>query len=162
MRQSIETIVFFQALLGGATEAVERHAVMAGLLTGAVALGVIFLILRKAAFRIPLGSFFTATSILLYAMAVIFAGQGIASFQESGVIRTTFVDYVPAIQVLGLFPTVQTLAAQAVMLGLAALALFAPSGPRKRHHGETPAAVGNASAADNPGAAGGKVTARIA
>ena len=96
------------------------------------------------------------------AMAVIFAGQGIASFQESGVIRTTFVDYVPTIQVLGLFPTVQTLAAQAVMLGLAALALFAPAGPRKRHHGDAPAAAGSSSAANNPGAAGGKVTARIA
>ncbi len=136
MREGAETIVFFQALLGGATETVERHAVMAGLLTGAIALGVIFLVLRKAAFRIPLGSFFTATSVLLYALAVIFAGQGIASFQESGVMRATFVDHVPTIQVLGLFPTVQTLAAQAVMLGLAALALFAPAGPRKRKHGE--------------------------
>jgi high-affinity iron transporter len=128
MREGAETIVFFQALLGGTTEAVERHAVMAGLLTGAIALGVIFLVLRKAAFRIPLGSFFTATSVLLYALAVIFAGQGIASFQESGVMRATFVDHVPTVQVLGLFPTVQTLAAQAVVLGLAALALFAPQG----------------------------------
>jgi high-affinity iron transporter len=148
MREGAETIVFFQALLGGATEAVERHAVMAGLLTGAITLGVIFLVLRKAAFRIPLGSFFTATSMLLYAMAVIFVGQGIASFQESGVIRTTFVDHVPTIQALGLFPTVQTLAAQAVMLGLAALALFAPAGPRKRKRDDAPAA-----------AAGGKVIA---
>ena len=141
MREGAETIVFFQALLGGATETVERHAVMAGLLTGAVALGVIFLVLRKAAFRIPLGSFFTATSVLLYALAVIFAGQGIASFQESGVIRATFIDHVPTIQALGLFPTVQTLAAQAVMLGLAALALFAPAGPRRRSHGDAAAAA---------------------
>jgi high-affinity iron transporter len=148
MREGAETIVFFQALLGGATEAVERHAVMTGLLTGAITLGVIFLVLRKAAFRIPLGSFFTATSMLLYAMAVIFVGQGIASFQESGVIRTTFVDHVPTIQTLGLFPTVQTLAAQAVMLGLAALALFAPAAPRKRKRDDAPAA-----------AAGGKVIA---
>jgi high-affinity iron transporter len=149
MREGAETIVFFQALLGGATEAIERHAVMAGLVMGAVALGVIFIVLRKAAFRIPLGSFFTATSVLLYALAVIFVGQGIASFQESGVMRATFVDHVPTIQVLGLFPTVQTLVAQAVMLGLAAIALFAVSG-RKRKHDNAPAA------------AGGKVRARIA
>jgi high-affinity iron transporter len=148
MREGAETIVFFQALLGGATETVERHAVIAGLLAGAMALGVIFLVLRKAAFRIPLGSFFTATSVLLYAMAVIFVGQGIASFQESGVLRTTFVDHLPTIQTLGFFPTVQTLAAQAVMLGLAALALFAPAGPRRRKRDDAPAA-----------AAGGKVVA---
>jgi len=162
MREGAETIVFFQALLGGATETVERHAVMAGLLTGAIALGIIFLVLRKAAFRIPLGSFFTATSVLLYGLAVIFAGQGIASFQESGVIRATFVDHVPTIQVLGLFPTVQTLAAQAVMLGLAALALFAPAGVRKRRHGDAPAAAVHPRAAGSPATAGSKVSARIA
>jgi high-affinity iron transporter len=139
MREGAETIVFFQALLGGATENVERHAVMSGLLAGAIALGVIFMVLRKAAFRIPLGSFFTATSVLLYALAVIFVGQGIASFQESGVIRATFVDHVPTIQTLGLFPTVQTLAAQALMIVLAALALFAPAGPRKRNRDDAPA-----------------------
>ncbi len=150
MREGAETIVFFQALLGGATETAERHAVMAGLLAGALALGVIFLVLRKAAFRIPLGSFFTATSVLLYGLAVIFVGQGISSFQESGVLRATFVDHVPTIQVLGLFPTVQTLAAQAAMLGLAALALLAPAGPRRRKRDDTPAA------------AGGKVSPRIA
>ena len=150
MREGAETIVFFQALLGGATETVERQAVMAGLLTGAVALGVIFLVLRKAAFRIPLGSFFTATSVLLYGLAVIFVGQGISSFQESGVMRATFVDHVPTIQALGLFPTLQTLAAQSAMLGLAALALFAPAGPRRRKRDDAPAA------------ADGKVSSRIA
>lgn len=150
MREGAETIVFFQALLGGATETVERHAVMAGLLAGAVALGVIFLVLRKAAFRIPLGSFFTATSVLLYGLAVIFVGQGISSFQESGVMRATFVDHVPTIQALGLFPTLQTLAAQSAMLGLAALALFAPAGPRRRKRDDAPAA------------ADGKVSSRIA
>jgi high-affinity iron transporter len=150
MREGAETIVFFQALLGGATETVERHAVMAGLLTGAVALGVIFLVLRKAAFRIPLGSFFTATSVLLYGLAVIFVGQGISSFQESGLMHATFIDRAPTIQALGIFPTVQTLAAQAAMLGLAALALFAPAGSRRRKR-------------DNMSAAAeGKVSPRIA
>jgi high-affinity iron transporter len=140
MREGAETIVFFQALLGGATETVERHAVMAGLLSGAIALGLIFAVLRKAAFRIPLGSFFTATSVLLYAMAVIFVGQGLASLQESGVMRTTFVDHLPTIQVLGVFPTLQTLLGQAAMLGLAALALFAPAGLYRRKYGKAPAA----------------------
>jgi high-affinity iron transporter len=138
MREGAETVVFFQALLAGATETVERHAVTAGMLAGAMALGVIFLVLRKAAFRIPLGSFFTATSVLLYALAVIFVGQGIASFQESGVMHATFVDHVPTIQVLGIFPTMQTLAAQGLMLGLAALAMFVPIGRRGRKRSGAP------------------------
>lgn len=154
MREGAETIVFFQALLAGATETVERHAVTAGLLAGAVGLAVIFLVLRKATFRIPLGSFFTATSVLLYALAVIFVGQGIASFQESGVIRATFVDHVPAIEMLGIFPTVQTLAAQAVMLMLAALAIFVPR--RKGTGRQAPTNVGGSANA------GGEIRARVA
>lgn len=155
MREGAETIVFFQALLAGATETVERHAVTAGLLAGAVGLAVIFLVLRKATFRIPLGSFFTATSVLLYALAVIFVGQGIASFQESGVIRATFVDHVPAIEMLGIFPTVQTLAAQAVMLMLAALAIFVPR-RRKGTGRQAPTNVGGSANA------GGEIRARVA
>lgn len=154
MREGAETIVFFQALLAGATATIERHAVTAGLLVGCATLAVIFAVLRKAAYHIPLGSFFRATSVLLYALAVIFVGQGIASFQESGVMHATFVNYVPTVQTLGLFPTVQTLAAQGLLLGLAALAIFVPM-VRRRHA----ARIGAQAPADT---AGGEVRARIA
>ena len=60
---------------------------------------------------------------MLYAMAVIFIGQGFASLQEADCVGATFVDYVPALPALGIFPTVQTLGAQAILL-LAALTLF--------------------------------------
>ncbi|HZO83302.1 MAG TPA: FTR1 family protein [Candidatus Binataceae bacterium] len=132
MREGAETIVFFQALLAGATETAERHAVTAGLLAGAVVLAVVFAVLRKAAYHIPLGSFFRTTSVLLYALAVIFVGQGIASFQESGVVRATFVDHVPTVQMLGLFPTIQTLAAQGALIALAAAAMVIPPMRRAR------------------------------
>lgn len=140
MREGAETIVFFQALLSGATEAAERHAVTAGLLAGGLVLAVVFALLRKAAYHIPLGSFFRATSVLLYALAVIFVGQGIASFQESGVVHATFVDHVPTIQMLGLFPTVQTLAAQGVLIALAALAIVMPMRARTQAAEGTPQA----------------------
>lgn len=132
MREGAETIVFFQALLAGATATAERHAVTAGLLAGGAVLAVIFAVLRKATYRIPLGSFFRATSVLLYALAVIFVGQGIASFQESGVLNATFINHVPTVQMLGLFPTVQTLAAQAALIALALLAIFVPMRKRRR------------------------------
>jgi high-affinity iron transporter len=154
MREGAETIVFFQALLAGATETAERHAVAAGLLAGGLVLAVTFAALRKAAYHIPLGSFFRATSVLLYALAVIFVGQGIASFQESGVVHATFVDHVPTVQMLGLFPTIQTLAAQAALLALAALAMVMPMGTRRRD--------ANSPAASAPAAAQSEARARIA
>jgi high-affinity iron transporter len=126
MREGAETIVFFQALRNGATEVAEQHAIIAGMIAAAIALAAAFVVVRRAADRIPLGVIFKATSILLYAMAVVFVGQGIASLQEASVVPATFVDYMPTIPMLGVFPTVQTLGAQAVLMVLAAAAVFFP------------------------------------
>ncbi|MGH7905205.1 MAG: FTR1 family iron permease, partial [Candidatus Binataceae bacterium] len=98
MREGAETIVFFQALLSGATATVEKQAVMAGVAAGAIALAIAFIILRRAASRIPIGSFFSVTTVLLYGLAVVFIGQGVASWQESGLIAATFVPYAPSVQ----------------------------------------------------------------
>jgi len=126
LREGAETIVFFQALAAGATETVERHAVVMGLLAGAAALALTFAILRKVTYMIPIGPVFAVTSMMLYGLAIIFAGQGIASFQESGVMGATFISSMPTIPMLGLYPTVQTLAAQAVLLTLALAAVARP------------------------------------
>ena len=68
MREGAETIVFFQALTSGATETVERHAVAAGIVAAAVALAASFVVIKRAADRIPMKIFFHATSIMLYAL----------------------------------------------------------------------------------------------
>jgi high-affinity iron transporter len=126
MREGAETIVFFQALVAGATEPAERHAVFAGVVAGAIGLTVIFVCLRSLVSRIPIGAFFSVTSILLYALAVIFVGQGIASFQESGVMSATFINHLPTLPMFGFFPTIQTIVAQAILILLAAAAAFVP------------------------------------
>ena len=139
MREGAETIVFFQALLGGATETVERHAVMAGLLAGAVALGVIFLVLRKAAFRIPLGSFFTATSVLLYATGGDFRRPGNRELSGIGRDARDFRRSCADDPGAGALPHRADAGGAGRDAGLAALALFAPAGPRKRKRGDAPA-----------------------
>ena len=62
IREGAETIVFFQALTVGATEAVEKHAVMAGIAAATVGLAITFIVLNRAAHRIPFGKFFFATT----------------------------------------------------------------------------------------------------
>ncbi|MGH8013717.1 MAG: FTR1 family iron permease [Candidatus Binataceae bacterium] len=138
MREGAETIVFFQALAAGATQSAEHHAVMAGVATGAVALAITFFLLNRLAFKLPIRRFFSVTSVLLYALAVIFVGQGIASFQESGWVAANFVNHVPTIEVLGVFPTVQTLLAQGALLLLALGAVFMPMARRARQAASNP------------------------
>lgn len=139
MREGAETIVFFQALAAGATAPAEHHAVFLGVVAGALALAITFVVLHRMTYAIPIGRVFAATSILLYALAVVFVGQGIASFQESGVLRATFVPWVTTIPMLGLYPTVQTLAAQLFLLLLALAAVVRPMLRRVRAaHPEAP------------------------
>ncbi len=131
MREGAETIVFFQALTAGATEAAERHAVAAGIAAAAAALIVTFIVLDRAAAKIPLGKFFFATSVLLYGLAVVFIGNGVASFQEAGIVGATAIGHMPTIPALGLYPTVQGGGAQVILLVIAASALI-PSAPARR------------------------------
>ena len=148
MREGAETIVFFQALTSGATETVERHAVAAGIVAAAVALAASFVVIKRAADRIPMKIFFHATSIMLYALAIVFVGQGVASLQEASVVPATFVNYAPTIPMLGIFPTIQTLGAQAVLLMLALAYVLVPRG------GDCAPGQGCGAGGDAAGAAG--------
>jgi high-affinity iron transporter len=100
--------------------------VAAGIVAAAVALAASFVVIKRAADKIPMKIFFHATSFMLYALAIVFVGQGVASLQEASVVPATFVNYAPTIPMLGIFPTIQSLGAQAVLLVLAAAAVFVP------------------------------------
>jgi high-affinity iron transporter len=126
IREGAETIVFFQALLSGASKGLEQQAIWAGMASAAVILLIAFFALQRFLVKIPLGPFFRFTSILLYALAIVFVGQGIASLQEASVVPATFVSYVPTIKALGIFPTIETLGGQLVLFAFSAGAVLVP------------------------------------
>ena len=113
-REAFEVVLFYQALW---LQNESNHgAVIWGFVAGLAALvGVTFTIL-KLGLRIPLKYFFGATGTLLYIMAFIFAGNGIKELQAAGWVPSTPVGFPPQIPLLGIYPTVETLAAQALML----------------------------------------------
>lgn len=115
-REGAETVLFYQALLAGAPG--EEAAVLGGFLAGAAALGVVYVAMRVLAIRLPLGVFFGGTAVLLYGLAVIFAGNGVLELQEARWIVPTPLAGMPTIPWLGVFPTVETLAAQGFLLAL--------------------------------------------
>jgi len=108
-REGFETILFYKALLtsGGTGEAA---AVIAGFALGAVGLVIIYIAINSFGLRIPLRPFFGLTGALLYYMAFVFAGKGVAELQNAGVIGMTPVDGGPRVPFLGVYPTVQSLA----------------------------------------------------
>jgi high-affinity iron transporter len=126
VREGGETIVFFKALTEGTTVPIELHAILAGLIAGIVLLALVFWFLTRASYRIPVGAFFWVTSILLYVLAVVFVGQGVASWQESGILGATFIEHLPQIPMLGFYPTVQSIGAQIALVALALASFLAP------------------------------------
>src|SRR5207244_1326642 len=68
-------------------------------------------------------AFLAVTSAMLYYMAFVFAGKGIADLQESGILGTSVVEWAPRIPVLGIYPTVQSLSLQFLLIVLLLVAV---------------------------------------
>ena len=119
-REGAETVLFLQAL-GGAQQGMSAVA------TGAVAAGValvgVWWALDRAALRLPIRPFFTLTALLLFVLAVVFAGKGVLELQVAGWIGITRWPLLPEWPLVGIFPTVETATAQALVIATAALAL---------------------------------------
>ncbi len=112
-REGAETILFYQALMGQTT---EYNAVLLGFLLAALALFIIYYLMKNVSVRLPIGAFFTVTAILLYYLAFSFTGNGIRELQEANWIGITPLDNLPMITWLGVYPTFETFSAQALIL----------------------------------------------
>src|SRR5207253_1329418 len=125
-RQGFEPILFYKALLtsaglggrGGGTT-----AVLGGVFVGAAALVLVYIGINRFGLKVPLKPFFAITSAMLYYMAFVFAGKGIADLQEAGLVKTTVVEWAPRIPVLGIYPTLQSLSLQLLLLVLLLVAI---------------------------------------
>jgi high-affinity iron transporter len=113
-REGAETALFYQALLGEAQHL--TLPILLGVAVGAGVLAVVFTLFHRFGVRIPLRPFFAATSALLYLMAFVMAGRGIHELQDANIVSATHVRGVPVVELLGVFPTVETLAAQGVLV----------------------------------------------
>lgn len=111
-REVFETIIFFAAI--GAQG--ENGAMIGGIAVAAVLLAVIAWAMLRFGRRLPITQFFQYSSALIAVIAVVLAGKGFAALQEAGMIGVTPLDGMPRSPILGLYPTVETLAAQAVTI----------------------------------------------
>ncbi|MDR1133766.1 MAG: FTR1 family iron permease [Synergistaceae bacterium] len=121
-REGAETILFYQALFAE-TETYKNMA-WVGFGVGCVALVFIFLAVRYGSLVIPIKPFFMGTSILMYIMSIAFAGGGVKELQEADVLSVTPVNFVQSVDILGIYPTLETLLPQIVLLALAVASIF--------------------------------------
>src|SRR5690606_33812801 len=118
-REVFETVLFYQALWMQSGPEGQRF-VVTGFVVAAAALVVLAWLIFRFSVRLPLRLFFGVTAVLLYLLAIVFAGNGIAALQEAGKLPVDPVNF-PRIDLLGIHPTLQSLTLQAALLGFAIL-----------------------------------------
>ena len=117
-REMFETVLFYQAMWVQVDSGSEQ-AFFLGIIAALTLLVVLSLLVYKLGVKLPIRQFFQVNAILLFLLAVVFTGQGIAALQEAGIVSTSLLNF-PRIEVLGVYPTAQSLGLQLLVLVLGA------------------------------------------
>jgi high-affinity iron transporter len=118
-REAFETILFYQALWVQTGEAGQSSA-LAGFLTAVAVLIVISFLIMRYSIRLPLRQFFAVTGGLMFVLAIIFAGKGVAALQEAGMIVSNPVAFI-RVDLLGIYPNLQGLLLQLSLIIIAVI-----------------------------------------
>jgi len=113
-REVFETVLFMQTLWIQ-SDAASRGGLVAGVASAGAALAILAWLISRYSARLPLQLFFSLSSLFLAALAVIFAGKGVAALQTAGKIPADPLA-ISGIPALGVYPSVQGLALQALLV----------------------------------------------
>lgn len=144
-REGAETALLYQALIAGQGGSQRGlFGLAAGLAVGLVILAAVAILIRLTSVKLPLRPFFKVTGFVLFAMAVIFAGNGVFELQNAGYLKITPVLWLGSgLPALGFHPNTQALSIQGLLLLGALLAFLLPALDRKP---QVPKLVATASA----------------
>lgn len=111
-REGGETVLFYL----GMAASITTTDLLAGLAIGAAALTVVTVLITVAGVRIPMRPFFTIASVLVFYLCFKFVGTGIHALQVSGILGSSSASYLPAIDIVGVYPTWATTIPQLLLL----------------------------------------------
>ncbi|WP_420833472.1 FTR1 family protein [Sphingomonas pollutisoli] len=111
-REVFETILFYAALW---TQG-NGGMMLAGAGTAVLLLGLIAWAMLRYSRDLPIAKFFTYSAWLMAVLTVVLAGKGVAALQEAGIIDIAPLAGGIRVSMLGIFPTLQSMAAQLLML----------------------------------------------
>ena len=130
-REAAETVLFYETLWLQ-TDPGNYGYLLGGLLTAILILLAMAWLMFRLSIRLPLRLFFRANATLLTVLAVIFAGKGIAALQEAGKLRVDPIN-IPEIHLLGIYPTVESIGLQLILVALTLAWLFYARSREQQH-----------------------------
>ncbi len=117
-REAVETVIFYSALLKLSH---QPTYVLLGFVVGCATLFTVCMGIVRFNLRLPLRQFFLITSLLMVGISIILAGKTVHELIEAGLVQVTSVTWMPTIDILGIYPSLETLAGQLVLLVVALL-----------------------------------------
>ena len=118
-REGVEPVLFYRALAASAPG--QGAALSLGLAVALLGLAGVYAAIRFCSFRLPPRRFFAASALLLFCLAISFAGNGVVELQAVAVVPTHVLPGWPNLAWLGIHPTVEGMLAQG---GIVLLALI--------------------------------------
>ena len=116
-REAFESILFLQAI-GLETQSGDQSSIGFGVLAAFALIGLLAFLFLKYSKKIPVRQLFRYSSWVITLLAVILIGKGIHAIQEAGWLSVTGLPVSPKIDWLGVYPTLESLISQLVLLGI--------------------------------------------
>ncbi|WP_147533440.1 FTR1 family iron permease [Bacillus marasmi] len=112
-REGAETIIFYT----GMAPSISTEKLLTGIGIAILILVGFAFVFIKFSTKIPLGPFFKVATVLIYALAFKILGVSLHALQLTNVISTNLIKDFPVIDLIGFFPTWETLLPQLLLIG---------------------------------------------
>lgn len=113
-REGAETIIFYV----GMAPSMSLNDLVLGIGIATLILLVVGFILFRYSVKIPIRPFFTVATIFIYFLAFKILGVSIHALQIANVIPTSTISSLPFVDLLGFYPTIETIIPQIILLVL--------------------------------------------
>lgn len=122
-REAFEVVLFLRAIWLDLDFSGQRIASFGVLASFALLIGFSYLAIKESR-KLPLQKLFQICSWTMIALAFILAGKGIHSLQEAGISSISALSILPRLDIVGIFPTIETFSAQLLTFCIFGILLF--------------------------------------
>lgn len=119
-REGAETLVFY----AGIAPKMETLHFVLGIVVALLLLAIFAFAIFKASGKVPIHKFFAVATVLIYVLAFKIIGGSLHTLQLRDKVSTTIVDGLPVVNIIGFYPTVETMIGQAILLMLVVITII--------------------------------------
>jgi high-affinity iron transporter len=130
-RETFETVLFLRSIWVETGDD-GRMALGTGVLASLVLLFFLAWALLRSSTRLPIRKLFSVSAAIMGLLAILFTGKGLHSLQEAGRISVSSAPSSPRFDLLGLYPTWETITGQVIVIFILIAIWFHGNRPTKR------------------------------